>query len=294
MKRSSAGFKIAFLAPAVLLYAFFVLYPLAQALILSFYRFRGLGGERKFVGIENYQRLWLDETVWKSVVNNLMLAAGCLILILVLAMVIAHWSDRDDWAGKLLRSIYLFPHVVSIVIVAILWKFIFHPTIGPLAPQYMEKIGWEDSPVWTGQSETALASVGIAFTWWALGFYIMVLAAGLRGIPQDVKEAAELDGSTGIGRFISITWALLWSVRRIVVVHVVIATLNTFALVYLMTNGGPDRASEVTLSYLYERGIQQSVYGEATGIAIINLFLVLVITGIIMLMFRRNPVEARK
>lgn len=293
-RKSRFLFRLGFLAPAVLLYAVFVLLPLGQAFFFSLFRFRGLSNKMEYVGLENFQRLMNDSVLVKSVVNNLLLAGGCMVFVLVAAMLIAHAADMENATGRMLRAVYLFPHVISMVVVAILWKFIFHPTIGPLSQQNLEPFGFQNVPAWLGDSRTALLTVGIAFCWYALGFYIMVLSAGIRGIPEDVKEAAALDGSRGFFHFRAVTWPLLWSVRRIVVIHVIIATLNTFALVQLMTAGGPDYSSEVTLSYLYSKGIEQSIYGEATAIAVINVAMVMTLAGIVMLMFRRDPQEARR
>ena len=109
------------------------------------------------------------------------------------------------------------------------------------------------------------------------------------------KEAAELDGASGMFRFWKVTWPLIWSVRRIVVLHLVIAIMNTFALVRLMTDGGPDGATEVTLTYLYKRGFSpDSFYGEATAIGVVNFLVAMALAGIVILLFWRDPVEARK
>ena len=129
--------------------------------------------------------------------------------------------------------------------------------------------------------------------WYSLGFYIMLFAAGLRGIPEDVKEAAELDGSTGLHRFWKVTWPMLWSVKRVAVAYVAINVMSIFALVYLMTQGGPDRRTETLLTYLYQQAFVNSEFGYATAVAVANFVVAMLLALLVLLFYRRNPMEAR-
>lgn len=297
--RTARGrFAALYLAPALLMYGFFVLLPLFNAFRLSMYRFTGLSDKKEFIGAANFEKLAKSEKFFQALYNNVWLLLFSLGVIIVLALLIAHATQDESRFGKFLRAVYLFPHVISLVIVAMLWKFIFSPNDGFIQP-ILEKLninisGVADNGI-LGSSTAALPAVGISFIWYALGFYVMVLAAGIRSIPQEVKEAAEIDGATGLFRFWKITWPLIWSVRRIVVLHLVIAIMNTFALVRLMTNGAPDGATEVTLSYLFKRGFSpDSFYGEATAIGVVNFLVAMVLAGIVILLFRRDPTEVKK
>ncbi|RYG47597.1 sugar ABC transporter permease, partial [bacterium] len=127
-----------------------------------------------------------------------------------------------------------------------------------------------------------------------VGFYIMLFEAGLKQVPEEVNEAAALDGSLGWHRFRNVTWPLLWSVKRVAVIYLVINSMNVFALVFLMTRGGPDHASEVMLTHLYEQAFVNSSFGYATAVAIGNSFVVMALTLLILFVFRRNPVEGRR
>jgi ABC-type sugar transport system permease subunit len=218
---------------------------------------------------------------------------GAIIIIIPLGLVMAHVAELKGPRGKIVRSVYLFPHIISIVVVGILWQFLLHPTIGVVTAGF-DMLGWKDQPVWTGDSDTSLGSVGVAFIWYSIGFYIMLFAAALRGIPVDVVEAAELDGASGLRRFRTITWPMIWSVRRVVVIHAVIALLNTFALVVMMTNSGPAMSSDVTLTFLYRMGFEQSRLGYATTVAVVNFGVVMLLAGFIMLIFRRDPQGPRR
>jgi len=291
-RRGRTLFALMYLAPAVLLYAGLVIWPLIKAFRLSLFATRGLSARETFVGLKNYETLFADEGFRNALTNNLKLLVGVVVIIVVLGLILAHVAETKGPAGKVMRSIYLFPHVISIVVVGILWQFLLNPTMGPLT-SLLGAVGLRRENGWLGDSSTALGSVGAAFIWYSIGFYIMLFAAALRGIPEDVVEAAELDGASGLRRFRTITWPMIWSVRKVVVIHVVISLLNTFALVKVMTNSGPAMASDVTLTFLYRQGFEQSKLGYATTVAVVNFAIVMILAGIIMLIFRKDPQAAR-
>ena len=298
-RRSRAWFAGLYLAPALGFYAFFVLWPLVNAFLLSLFDFSGLSSNKTFTGLSNFTKLFNSKEFYQALSNNVWLLVFTLGIVIVFAMLIAHAVQEENRFGKFLRAVYLFPHVISLVVVAMLWKFIYDPNLGfvqkALQRLSIEVPGIDFAHGILGSTTSAKPAVGLTFIWYALGFYVMVLAAGIRSIPDDVKEAAELDGASGLNRFWKVTWPLLWSVRRIVVIHIVIAMMNTFALVRLMTDGGPDGSTEVTLSYLYKRGFSpDSFYGEATAIGVVNFVVAMLLTLIVILLFRRDPSGVRK
>lgn len=288
------AFIITFLAPTILLYGLLVLLPLAQTLQLSLYRWRGVSKNRTFVGLENFHRLASDDAFLKALKNSLVLIGICGPILIFLGVGVAHILDRDTRMGRFARAIYLFPQVISLVVVAILWSFIYNPSFGLLqgALNVAGLHGWVKP--WLGDPATALPAVAAAFVWYALGFYGMLFSAGLKAIPEELKEAAELDGAVGLRRFWRVTWPLLWSIKKVASTYIVINVLNTFALVFLMTRGGPDRATDTLLTYLYEKGFSDFRFGDASAIGVANLVLALGLAGILAVVFRRDPTEARK
>ncbi len=288
-KRGRIPFIIAFLTPACLLYGLFVVYPLLQSFVFAFYRWRGVSQSRKFVGLQNFNALAADDAFLRALKNGLWLLVVGGICITVLALLIAHAMQGAGRMARTLRSLYLFPQVISMVVVAILWTFIYNPSFGLLtgALKGLGLKSWVQP--WLGTSHTALPAVGVAFLWYSLGFYIMLFSAGLRAIPAEVTEAAELDGSTGLHRFRRVTWPMLWSIKRVAAIYIVINVLNVFALVYLMTQGGPDRATEMPLTYLYEQAFTNHQFGYATALATVNFVIAMLLAGLVLLIFRRNP-----
>jgi N-acetylglucosamine transport system permease protein len=282
-------FIVSFLAPAVIIYTVFLVWPLLQAFVISLYRWRGVSAHRTFVGFGNFTDLAADTAFRKALTNNLELLVVGGLIVLVLAIAVAHGLQGTNRLSRNLRGLVLVPQILSLVVVAILWQNLFDPQVG-LVNAGLKAIH-EDRFIhaWLGEPGTALTCVGIAFAWYAVGFYVMLFSAALRNIPAEVVEASELDGAYGLRRFFSVTWPMLWSVKRVAVVHLTILVMNVFVLVLLMTRGGPDRASEVMLTYLYENAFTDFQFGYATAIAVVNFIVVMILSAAILFIFRRNP-----
>jgi N-acetylglucosamine transport system permease protein len=292
-KSGERVFIAAFLAPAVILYAAFLVWPLIQAFQFSLYRWRGVSVKRTFVGFQNFIDLFHDKVFHKALFNNLELLVLGGLAVLVISVAVAHGVHGPSRMSRTIRGVMLFPQILSLVVVAVLWQNIFDPQLG-LLNGGLKALGLERfTRAWLGDPKTAFGAVVVAFVWYAAGFFIMLFAAGLRAIPADVIEASELDGAFGMKRFWSVTWPMLWSVKRVAVVYLTITVMNVFVLVYLMTKGGPDRASEVMLTYLYETAFTDYQFGYATAIAVANFLVVMILSVLILLVFRRNPEVSR-
>lgn len=292
-KRGRTAFIISFLAPAVLLYGVFVVWPLIQSFLVSFDRWDGESNQMTYIGVQNYKNLIKDSAFRQAVRDNLWLLIVAGILAIVLGLAMSHAMQGGGRLSRTLRGVYLFPQAISLVVVAILWQFLYNPVYGLLTTglKALHLTGWVHP--WLGDPRTALPCVAAAFLWYIAGFYIMLFSAGLRSIPQEVNEAASLDGALGLRKFWRITWPMLWSIKRIAVVYVVINVMNVFALVYLMTGGGPDRKSEVMLTYLYEQAFKNYDFGYATSLAVANFVIAMALSAIVMFLFRKNPEAAR-
>ncbi len=276
-----------------MLYGLLVCVPLFQAFTLSLYSFRGVSSKRTFVGIQNYEKLIADETYRQTIKNNLwlMLVAG--VVVIVLGLLLAHAAQGSSRSAKALRAVYLFPQVISMVVVAIIWQFLFNPSYGVADSVFrffhlpLPKDGF------LGDPSTALPAVAVAFIWYVLGFYIMLFGAGIKNIPEDIFEAAHLDGADGWTRFRLVTWPLLWSVKRIAFSYIAINVLNIFALVYVMTGGGPARSTETMLTYLYEQGFKNFQFGYASSVAVANFAVAMAISLFMLWLFRKSPEGTR-
>jgi N-acetylglucosamine transport system permease protein len=288
-KRGRGLFIAAFLAPATLLYGLFVVWPLLQAFYLSFYRFSGLSDQKVYVGTDNFTTAMKSEDFQKALHNNLWILVVGGFAILSISILLAHGMNAHSRGVRFLRGIYLFPQVISLVVVALIWQFLLNPSYGLITTGL--KIPGFDKPL--AMPNQALFAVGIAFVWYSVGFYIMLFSAGLRQIPEEVTEAASLDGSFGWHRFWNVTWPMLWSVKRIATIYIVINVLNIFALVWVMTEGGPNKSTETLLTLLYRTSFKDSEFGSGTSIAVMNFVIAMGLAAILMFIYRKNPEERR-
>ena len=291
--RSRPWFIAAFLAPALLIYGGLVLYPLGQAFAFSAYRWRGVSAVKTYVGAQNFIDLTHDDAFRKAIQNNLWLLVVGGLLTVAISIGLAHAMGSQGRTGRALRATILIPQVIPVVVVAILWMFLFNPQFGLLTSglKAVGLGGWVKT--WLGDPNTALPAVTVAFVWYAMGFYSLLFSAGLKALPQEVFEAAELDGASPWRKFSSVSWPMLWSTKRTVYVHLTITVMNVFALVLIMTQGGPDRATETMLTYLYENAFKNFQFGYATAIAVVNFVVVMSLGGLILFITRRDPQGVR-
>lgn len=292
-RRGRASFIFTFLAPAVVIYGLLVVIPLLQAFQFSTYSWSGLSSSVKFVGLENYRRLIADPHYFGALKNNLWLMLFAGVPIVATSVAIAHGLKGADGMTRFLRSVFLIPHILSMVIVAILWQFLLNPSFGLVDKALRALHMPTPASGWLGDSSWAIWGLWLAFIWYGLGFYVMLFAAGVRGIPAEIEEAAVLDGANGWQKFWQVTWPMLWSIKRVVVVYVVINCMNIFALVQLMTEGGPDRATDMLVRNMYEQAFLNSKMGYATAMGVANLAVALGLAAIVMAFFRRNPEASR-
>jgi N-acetylglucosamine transport system permease protein len=283
-----------FLSPAVLLYGLFVGGPLFMSFYFSMFRWKGVSTRMTYVGAKNVVQVATDPVMKTAGLNQLMLLVIGGLMLITLGIAIAHALQAKTRLGKSVQAIMLFPQVVSLVIVAIVWRFMWNPSFGVLygVAKQMHLPMPENGVL--GVAGWANAAVLLAFVWHALGFYVMLFSAGLRNLDLEVMEAAHMDGSSGWHRFVTITWPLLWSVKRVAMVYAVANVMGTFALVRLMTNGGPDNATQVFLTYIQEKGWQQSQMGQASTIAMFSFVASLLLGMIAMALVGPNPEKSRK
>lgn len=287
-------FIIGFLSPAVLIYGLLVGFPLIQSFYYSLFRWKGVSTNMTFVGTKNLTQMATDKVMRTAGINQVLLLVCGGIMIILFAVSLAHALLVPSKIGKTVQTVMLFPQVVSMVVVGIVWQFMWNPSYGLLS-KGGKAIGL---PLPTdgvlGVEHWANAAVLIAFVWHALGFYIMLFGAGLKNIDGEVLEAAELDGASGWRRFKQITWPLLWSIKRIAVIYIVSNVMGTFALVQLMTNAGPDNSTQVFLTYMYQRGWEQSQMGQASTIAVYSFIVAMILGALVWRVIGRNPETPRR
>ncbi|MBX3071426.1 MAG: sugar ABC transporter permease [Thermomicrobiales bacterium] len=285
---------IPFLAPALLLYAVFVLYPYASAVKNSFYQWRGVSANKTYIGLDNYRRLWDDDNFRIALSHNAQLLIVLPLVTISLAMLFAALfvqGGRGVRGADFYRVVFFFPQVMSVVIVGVLWQYIYHPNSGILNSG-LRAIGLASfAKPWLGSAQYALWAVAAVVIWQSVGFYMVLFVAGMQSIPWDFYEAARLDGASRFAQFKDITLPLLWENIRVAIIYIAIAALDLFTIVAVMTEGKPNRASDVVARFMYEQAFTNSMFGYASAIGVVLLILTFCLAILLLILSRRERLE---
>jgi N-acetylglucosamine transport system permease protein len=285
---------VPFLAPGLVLYVLFVLWPYSQSFYVALTDWKGVSPQRNFVGLENFARLVQDPFFWNALKHNaallVVLPAVTLSLALFFAALFTQGGRGVPGAG-FYRVVFFFPQVMAVAIVGVLWSFVYHPSLGVLNG-FLQIAGLGGlQRAWLGDEATALWAVAAVIVWQAVGFYMVVFIAGIQSIPTSFYEAATLDGANRWTMFRGITLPLLRDHVQVALVYIGIGALDFFTIVQVMTEGGPNRASDVVAHYMYETAFQYGQFGYATAIGVSLLFMALTLSMLTLSLSRRERVE---
>ena len=281
-----------FLAPGFLVFATFMLYPLAKAIQISFYHWQLMPGRTsQFVGLANYGAVLHDPISWIALRNTVVYAIGTVPTQILLGLIVAVLLDSIWRLRVFFRTLYYVPVITSWVVVSILFKYIFSSDAGlanyllhdvlHILPRYMS---------WLQDVPTALFVVSLLGVWKGVGWSMLIFLAALQSIPKELREAAASDGAGPIRTYTRVIIPMLWPVVLFVMVLLVIGSFNVFISVYLMTAGGPIHQTEVLLSYMYHQAFDYLDFGF--GAALSNLLAVLIIgLSVLQIRFLRREVE---
>ena len=263
------GLEIAFfVAPALVLFALFVIVPVVQAGYYSTFRWNGLGPLDDFVGFGNYSQALADPIFQKAVRNNFTIAALSIAIQLPLGLLVALLLNRRFRGRAALRVIVFVPYVLAEVVAGVVWFLILQPN-GPL-DSILDTLGLSAiRQVWLGDPQMALWTVMGVLTWKYVGLAVVLLLAGLQGVPEDVTEAAQIDGATWWQTQRKITVPLLGPTIRTWAFLSIIGSLQLFDMVWILTKGGPINATVTMATYLINQGTDRSQYGYASAVAVI-------------------------
>ncbi|MBX0328023.1 sugar ABC transporter permease [Oscillochloris sp. ZM17-4] len=296
MDRGKNRLIVSFLALPVGLYTLFVLIPYFSALIFAFTRWSGLSQNIRFNGANNFIKLYRDEKFWSALSHNgiALLILPPVIIGLALFFAFLFTQGKGVAFSRFFRVAFFFPQVMSVVVVAVLWSFIYHPTIG-LLNALLGAVGLTQfaSFPWLGDRGTVFGSVLAMVVWQSVGFYMVLFVAGMQSIPVDYYEAAKIDGADSWTMFWNVTVPLLWDTIRTAIIFLAIAAMDLFAQVTVMTNGtgGPSRAADVVPTYLYSTAFSDGQFGYATAMGLVLLILVLALSIISLRFTAREALE---
>ena len=269
-----------FVLPAFLVYVLFVVYPFLQSIYFSLTSWNGATAAKPFVGLDNYRELLRDNLLWRSLQHNLIWVVlgtiGPMALGLFLAVLL--WTRPRGFT--LFRTIYFMPQVLSPVIIAIVWGWIYNPIFGILNV-ILEKV-WlgEFTRGWIGDPDVALYAVIVTAIWAETGFVFVIFLAGMQNVSRDLMDAAMIDGANAWKRFWNVMVPQLANVITVVTALLLVGGFSVFDMIFVMTGGGPSNSTEVIATYTYEQAFLQNRVGYAASLSLIMTVLSLVASAV--------------
>ncbi|GAK54973.1 binding-protein-dependent transport systems inner membrane component [Candidatus Vecturithrix granuli] len=271
-----------FILPALAIYLFYFIFPIPASAYYSFFQWNGISPTKKFLGFGNWVALFNDPAFWKALTNNIILVIASILIQLPIGLILGVFVSSKLKGTKFLKLIYFLPMLLSAVAIGLTWNFIYEPTFG-LFNAFLNVIGLgRFATGWLGEEKFALWAVIIAICWQYIPYYMVLFAAALAGIPQELYEAAYIDGASKGQGFLTITLPLLKNTIRIACVLSLTGSLKYFALIFVMTGGGPNHASELLATYMFKQAFTSFRMGYGSAIAVFMFMISFVLTVFIL------------
>jgi ABC-type sugar transport system permease subunit len=281
---------ILFLVPGLAVYLLLVLNPLAQGFFLSTQRWITLG-RRVNAGLENYGTIFRDQMFWKSLKNSLVFMTGTTMLQLVVGFTLGYFLYMQLKAYRFLKTLYFVPVILMTVAVGFVWGYIYSPAFGLLKP-FMQFVGLGEhyfpplaDPKW------ALVAVIFAHSWRLVGIQILLFYAGFMNMPVDVIEMATIEGASGFKMVWYMIIPLAWAITKMVVILQVTGALRAFDLVFVMTKGGPNHATEVLPMHMFVRAFENFNIGLGSAVAVVIFVMSMGLTVGLRRLMRRESLQ---
>lgn len=266
-----------FLLPALLVFSIFFAYPVISSFYISLTKWNGLNPELQFIGLNNFLKIWSDKHFWQALTNSFKYAFFATTIQNILGLILALAASDKKFQGY--RVLFLIPPLLSSVALGSIWKHMFAPN-GALN-LLLANIGLESwTQNWLGDPSIALYSLVATTIWRWVGLSMIIYLAGLQAIPQVIQEAASIDGVNAWQRFRFITFPLIAPAFTINVVISMIGSLKEFDLIYLMTKGGPGRATESFTTYIFTQAYDSNKFGYGTAISVVMFAIILILSFI--------------
>ena len=269
-------------APALVLLTALVILPTLAVLVLSVTDYQLGDDGLAYIGFDNYRDLWSDAGFRTSVSNTVRYAAFVTPASVILGLGLALLVEAETRGRAVFRTLFFLPVVSLVVAMATVWQYLLHPTIGPV--DALLRMAGLPAPNWLGSSDTVLSSLALIGIWQSVGYNLVLFLAGLTAIPRDLYAAAEVDGAQGaLDRFRLVTWPLLGPTTLFVTTITIINAVKVFDTVQTLTEGGPNKASEVLLFTIYREGFVYLRVGSASAMTAVFLAL---LVGLMLVQYR--------
>ncbi len=262
--------------PGLLVFLFAILAPICLSVYYGFTSYTGMG-QAEWIGWENYKTLLRDANFGRSLTNSLLLAIGFIFIQHPIAIIVAAVLDKlQGKAEGIFRCIYFIPNVISVAVIAYLWKFIYNPDFG-LLNNVLKAFGYQGKINWFS-NDAAIWSVLVVLIWHGFGWGMLIYYTGIKNIDPVLYEVASIDGADQVSTFLRITLPLMKPVIQVNVTMAIISALKQMETVYLLTNGGPGNSTQFAANYLYQQAFKAFRYGYGNAIGVVFIIICLLVT----------------
>jgi multiple sugar transport system permease protein len=269
-----------FISPGLLLFAVFTFFALILTLYLTFHRWSIIEPDKPFIGFDNYRRLIDDESFHRAAINTIYFTGASVPFTMLIGLGIALLLNQPLWGRSIFRTIYFLPIVTPFVVVSIVWKWLYQPDYG-LFNFYLLKTHLIDQPLlWLSDQELAMPAVIMMSIWGGIGYSMIIYLAGLQAVPQELYDAAAVDGAGPWARLRYITIPMLRPTTLFLLIIGVIGSFQVFTQIFIMTSGGPVERTTTMVYFIYRTAFINFDMGYASMLAYALFVMLLVFTGI--------------
>ena len=279
-KRRTSPVLIAMAIPALLVYAFLYLYPSIQNLLYSLTRWDGVT-KAEFVGVRNFQYMLSSDILFRKILgNNIKFSLFVVIFETGFSLLFAIFLAKNSKSNIFFRTLFFFPTILSSVSVGLIWTFLYNPNYGFINAS-LKSLGLGNLSInWLGDTRYSLLAVALTQVWFHTGQMVVIYVAGLQQIPQELYEAAEVDGATRWQQFKSVTWPMALPTTAVVMAYTTIQSFRAFDLIYAMTQGGPLNSSDILVTNIFNLAFVGYKLGYASAQTIFLVIMIMLITWI--------------
>lgn len=284
-----------FMAPYLTLFSLFIVYPVILGGWISLHSWNFILPKKPFVGLGNYEKLFTPgsttfEPFWNGMTNTAIFTVTSVPPLLIIPLLVALLMNKNFRGRNLFRAIYFAPYVLGVAVITILWRYLLDNNIG-LVNYYLDAIGLDGTTAWLTSLPAAWVSLVGVTVWWTLGFNAVIYLAALQDIPQELYEAARVDGAGTFKQFWYVTLPGLRPIFAFITLITLIASANMFGQSYLMTQGGPGVATKTAIYQITQTGLRDFKMGDASAMSFVLTFFLLVSSLVIFFALRERKAK---
>ncbi|MFD2924919.1 carbohydrate ABC transporter permease [Halobacillus naozhouensis] len=277
------------LFPALLIYMIFAIYPILQSFYYSFMEWDGFS-DMTYVGLSNFKELFQDPLFWNSAKNNIYVVLASVLGQVPIALFIALLLNRKLKGSKIFRTIGFMPVVLSTVVISLTWSLIYNSQDG-MINELLRAVGLGAlAQNWLGDTQWSMIAVCVTVVWQFVGLYLIIFLAALQNVPEEVLEAARMDGANEWTTTWKITIPMIWETILVAIILCIAGSLRTFDLIYVMTHGGPSHSTDVMALYMFNETFSNLQYGYGSAVSVVIFFFSLLLIFIVTKLLGRKMI----